>query len=568
MYRQVLTAAMKEVPVEPDRTHRYSKLLPATATVTLAAALAIHTAMAQNPPAPIPPYSVCSRNVNVLSLLPAPPGSPPNAHEDGDTQFLNSLIDFTETSLLQQVPTASSLDLMHQVQLLGKLFIYDKKLSPAANVACATCHAPYSGFTGGTTIFNATTVAQAGGTAITNATPPEPNVRFGPRKPQSYAYAAFAPILHYDLAVADFYGGNFWDMRATGTRLANPAAEQAQGPPVNPVEMGNIDTACVVWKASQGGYASLVKLVGGAQSFAISWPSNVATVCAMPGPPPTNDPFPVHLSAKDRGISNSTYDHLTLAVASYESSADVSPFSSKFDARLAGNATLSSSEQHGYDLFNGKGKCNQCHLSGTAVNSVGQVAADVAPLFTDFTSANIGLPRNLAMPYYCESKPDQFGYTPNPLGFTFFDLGVGAMLSGPNNPNPLQWKSLAPLYNGKFQVPTLRNVDKRPRPDFIKAYMHNGYLKSLAEVVHFYNTSQALPRCAQGSPGEKKTCWPLPETPENVSTLIGNLGLSVQEESDIVAFLKILTDGYVTTPGSPLLSQPALVEPATHRENN
>jgi cytochrome c peroxidase len=288
----------------------------------------------------------------------------------------------------------------------------------------------------------------------------------------------------------------------------------------------------------------------------------------MPAPPPTNDPFPVHLSAKDRGISNSTYDHLTLAVASYESSADVSPFSSKFDARLAGNATLSSTEQHGYDLFNGKGKCNQCHLSGTAVNSVGQAAADVAPLFTDFTSANIGLPRNLAIPYYCESKPDQVGYTPNPLGFTFFDLGVGAMLSGTNNPNPLQWKSLAPLYNGKFQVPTLRNVDKRPRPDFIKAYMHNGYLKSLAEVVHFYNTSQALPRCAQGSPGEKKTCWPQPETPENVINLIGNLGLAAQEESDIVAFLQTLTDGYVTTPGSPLLSQPALVEPATHREIN
>src|SRR6202171_1342631 len=107
---------------------------------------------------------------------------------------------------------------------------------------------------------------------------------------------------------------------------------------------------------------------------------------------------------------------------------------------------------------------------------------------------------------------ERVGFTPNPLGFNFFDLGVGAMPSGPNNPNPLQWKALAPLYNGKFQVPTLRNVDRRPRPDFIKAYMHNGYLKSLAEVVHFYNTSQALPRCLQGSPGEKVSCWPVPET--------------------------------------------------------
>src|SRR5207253_10898823 len=94
----------------------------------------------------------------------------------------------------------------------------------------------------------------------------------------------------------------------------------------------------------------------------------------------------------------------------------------------------------------------------------------------------------ISIPYYCESTPDQSGYTANPQGFGFSDLGVGAMLSGTNNPNPSEWKTLAPLYNGKFQVPTLRNVDARPRADFIKAYMHNGYLKSLAEVVHFYIT--------------------------------------------------------------------------------
>jgi cytochrome c peroxidase len=525
-----------------------------TAAVTVVVAITSHTARAQNPPTPVPPYSVCSKNVNFLSLLPSPPGMPPNATEDGDTQFLNALIDVTESTLLQNVPMASSLDLAHQVQLLGKLFIYDKTLSPLANIACATCHAPYAGFTGGTTIFNATSVAQPGGVPITNAVSPEPNVRFGPRKPQSYAYAAFAPILHYNQAVADFYGGNFWDMRATGIRLANPAAEQAQGPPVNPVEMGNPDTACVVWKVSQGGYRSLVELIDGVQSFAINWPSNVASVCATPGPPPANDPFPVHLSAQDRGTSNATFDHLTLAVASYESSADVSPFSSKFDAWLAGNTQLTASEQSGYNLFNGKGKCNQCHVSGNAIQSTGLAAADLAPLFTDFTSANIGVPANLAIPYYCETRPDQFGYVANPQGLAFTDLGVGAMLSGPNNPNPLQWRSLAPLYNGKFQVPTLRNVDMRPRANFVKAYMHNGYLKSLREVAHFYNTSKALPRCAQGSPGEKLSCWPPPETPTNVSPLIGNLGLTSQEESDIVTFLQTLTDHFVTIPA---LSKPS-----------
>jgi len=44
--------------------------------------------------------------------------------------------------------------------------------------------------------------------------------------------------------------GNFWDARATGYRLQNSAAEQGQDPPVDPEEMANPDTACVVWKLS------------------------------------------------------------------------------------------------------------------------------------------------------------------------------------------------------------------------------------------------------------------------------------------------------------------------------
>jgi cytochrome c peroxidase len=531
-------------------TSPYRKFLYRATTITVVAAFTSYTAIPQNPPTPVPPFSVCSQNLNVLSILPTLPGSPPNPNEDGDTQFLNALIDTTESTLLQEVPSASSLDLAQQVQLLGKLFIYDKTESPFGNIACATCHASYAGFTGGTSIFNATTVAQAGGTPILNAVPPGPNVRFGPRKPQTYAYAPFSPILHFNATQGEFFGGNFWDMRATGIRLANPAAEQAQGPPVNPVEIGNPDPACVVWKVSVGGYRTLVELIDGIQSFAINWPSNVASVCATPGPPPASDPFPVHLSAPDRGTVNSTFDHITLAVASYESSADVSPFSSKFDAWVAGNTTLTASELNGFDLFNGRAHCNQCHINGNAINSTGLAAADLAPLFTDFSSANTGIPKNLALPYYCESVPDQYGYIANPLGFTYTDLGVGAMLSGPNNPNLTQWRFLAPLFNGKLQVPTLRNVDKRPRLNFVKAYMHNGYLKSLSEVVHFYNTSQTLPSCTQGSAGEKVTCWPPPETPVNISPLVGHLGLTSTEESDIVAFLQTLSDGFVTTPAS------------------
>ena len=75
--------------------------------------------------------------------------------------------------------------------------------------------------------------------------------------------------------------------------------------------------------------------------------------------------------------------------------------------------------------------------------------------------------------------------------------------------------------------------------------MHNGYLKSLKEVVHFYNTRDTLGRCPKaGDAGEKVSCWPAPEVSQNLNTTVGRLGLSDQEEDQIVAFLKTLTDGY------------------------
>src|SRR5580704_8269702 len=98
--------------MERTRTSLYASLTRNTAAATLAvAAIASNTASAQNPPAPIPAFSICSQNVNVLSLLPGLPGAAPNPTEDGDTQFLNALISTTEAALLQDVATAPSLDL-------------------------------------------------------------------------------------------------------------------------------------------------------------------------------------------------------------------------------------------------------------------------------------------------------------------------------------------------------------------------------------------------------------------------------------------------------------------------
>ena len=116
--------------------------------------------------------------------------------------------------------------------------------------------------------------------------------------------------------------------------------------------------------------------------------------------------------------------------------------------------------------------------------------------------------------------------------------------SGQLNPDS-GWIKLAPKFDAKFQVPTLRNVDMRPTPSFVKAYMHNGYFKSLKEVVHFYNTRDVLPKCKASDSGEKLTCWPEAEDSTNLNKRqLGNLKLTEQEEDALVGFLRTLTDGY------------------------
>jgi cytochrome c peroxidase len=423
-------------------------------------------------------------------------------------------------------------DVAQRTAMLGKLLLYDKQLSVHRNEACAFCHMPEAGFTGPIAEFNATTVAYPGSV----------RTRFSQRKPQTIAYAAFAPALHYNAGQGDFVGGNFWDMRATGIRLGNPAAEQAQAPPLNPVEMGLPDAACVVYRISKQPYRGLFEAVWGKQSFAVHWPANVATVCDAPAPASTADATPVHLDDIERGIVQATYDAMALSIAAYEASPEISAFSSKYDAVIGKSETFTAQEQMGYGLFRGKARCNECHRDG---------GPGEEPLFTDFTASNLGVPANRAMPYYAEDKPDRQGYVANPTGSAFIDTGIGGFLahdhalSGEPNSNP-DWEQYAAKFQGKVQVPTLRNVDKRPYAGFVKAYMHNGYFTSLEDVVHFYNTRDVLPRCGPNDPGERISCWPAPEISANLNTRqLGNLGLSDGEEKALVSFLKTLTDGYV-----------------------
>jgi cytochrome c peroxidase len=111
-----------------------------------------------------------------------------------------------------------------------------------------------------------------------------------------------------------------------------------------------------------------------------------------------------------------------------------------------------------------------------------------------------------------------------------------------------------------MQTSTARNVamtppqcptTEAPGPYFQKEFFHNGYIKSLKQLVHFYNTRDVFPfkvtsgNCPRGTT-EKVDCWPMAEVPNNIDMTVGNLGLTDQQENLIVAFLQTLTDGFIS----------------------
>ncbi len=256
-------------------------------------------------------------------------------------------------------------------ELLGKAVFFDVRLSVHGNQSCATCHAPGAGWTGDLSHVNAGTVVYEGSVPG----------RFGNRKPPSAAYVAQAPVLHTTEEEGEtlLVGGNFWDGRATGERLGSAAAEQAQGPFVNPVEQALPDTACVVHRVCTAPYAAaLESLAPGA--CAIAWSAGMDAACSKPE-------GRVDLPPPERAKSDAAYDRIALAIAAYERSSEVNPFSSRYDRHLAGQVALSPEEQLGLELFKGKGKCADCHVLDPGPN--GEPA-----LFTDFTFDNLGVPAN------------------------------------------------------------------------------------------------------------------------------------------------------------------------------
>lgn len=330
--------------------------------------------------------------------------------------------------------------------VLGKMIFFDKGLSYPAGQSCASCHSPETGFSD--PLHRVVSEGARHGL-------------FTARNAPSIGYSMFSFPLEMDISDASYSGGFFLDGRA------NSLQEQARLPFFNPLEMNNADAASLIEKVKKAAWFPLLQKTYGYREDA-----------------------------------NTLLNSMTDALAIFEQSAEMNPFSSKFDGYLKGQASFTAEEKLGMQLFmdTARGNCAACHIAEPDAMS-GKI------VFTDFTYDNIGVPRNPANPFY--TIPSLY----NPDGPSFSDLGLGKT-TGQNR------------HNGQFKVPSLRNVEVSA------PYFHNGFFTTLEEVVHFYNRRDV-------------ENFPVPEITATVNHReMGNLKLTAQEEKAIVAFLKTLTDGY------------------------
>jgi len=431
---------------------------------------------------------------------------------------------------------------------LGRALFFDTNLSVNRTQSCAGCHDPAVGFAGPDSEINAHGAVEPG------AVP----VRFGNRKPPTAAYAGDSPELDYDAGYDEgkgsFIGGMFWDGRAMGWMLGDPLAEQAMGPFLNPLEMNMPGAREVCIRVAHSDYAWLFEEVWGLESLDY-----------------VKDP-------------EGSHERIAHSIAAYERSTEVNPFSSKFDlfwvnAKDAGKDVtliramgipgrmdmgqggggmgqggggggrggggeggpesnparwenyrglgLTDAELQGLAIFNDPNRtgCASCH--SLAEGSAGY------PLFTDFSYHNLGIPKNPENPFYYMPKKW------NPDGADWVDYGLGGFLKSagylPEEYEPEM---------GKFRTPTLRNVDLRPYPDFVKAYCHNGFFKSLDAmdgIIHFYAWRAVMDNGMMGE-GGMRNLFPPPEYDEN--RIVMTPFNFMMDGPKIMAFLRTLSDGY------------------------
>ena len=266
-------------------------------------------------------------------------------------------------------------------QGLGEVLFFDKSLSFNKTQSCSTCHSPDTAF-----------VDQRKNSANQMVSEGDNPHLHGNRNANTALYAMFSPDFHFDEKIQDYVGGQFWDGRA------KDLAEQAGGPPVNPVEMGMPDKKSIVerLKANPIYYKPITDIYG--ESI---WAD-----------------------------TDKIYAIMEKAIAAFEKHDLFAQFSSKYDRALKNEAELTALEAEGKALFFDKTRtnCSNCHQSSDA-NSAKET-------FTNYRYYNIGVPSNQAL------------IKLNKLAADYVDNGLldNPMVKGDEK------------QKGKFKVPTLRNI--------------------------------------------------------------------------------------------------------------
>ena len=503
-----------------------------------------------------------------------------------------------------------------QLVQLGKNIFFDTSLSLNGKQSCASCHDPGVGYTGADSLVNASE-------AVYEGTLPE---RYGNRKPPTAAYCGDSPVLAYQEAGSEWIGGMFWDGRATGWTLGDPLAEQAQGPFLNPLEQAMPHARQICVRIASSAYADLFREVWGPKSLDHvkdvegTYERVARSVAAYERSSEVN-PYSSKFdlfwdNAEDAGkdvtqikidiggggtgatatskMQNGSVTTVTVSTggSGYMSAPRVS-FMGGMGSGAAATATvqdgvvvavvvtsggagyrmaprvtitatdvnpnywqafrglgLTDTELTGLAVFNdaSRSNCSSCHT--LTPGSAGY------PMFTNYSYKNLGIPKNPDNPFY--SMPQQT----NPDGANWVDLGLGGFLKNAGFSAEIHQPEM-----GKFKVPTLRNVDLRPGEDFVKAYGHNGYFKSLPEIILFYAWRSMMDgggcMCGGGMGGGgmggggmggggmggggmgcgcmNGVMFPEPEVNENRTQLTM---IRMMDQASVLAFLKTLSDGY------------------------
>lgn len=406
------------------------------------------------------------------------------------------------------------------VAMLGRKMFFDARLSASGRLSCASCHDPRNHYAPD----NARPV-QPGGADLRrfgrravptltykDRTPPftigpeNPAMELNEASPQAVArggaaargVATFDPRLgparatpprkiagRTTLAAPVPRGGFFWDGRV------DTLEDQAKGPLFTRFEMANTPAAL----------ARTLRRAYGPRLAALFGKSVL-------------------------GDDGMLISEAAFALARYQiEDPSFHPYSSKYDAYLAGRARLTPAEARGLKIFNDPktGNCAACHLDKPGPDGS-------PPLFTDFEYEALGVPRNPAIPANARK-----GY---------YDLG----LCGPLRHDAIARK---PAYCGLFKTPTLRNVATR------RAFFHNGIYHSLRQVLDFYARRDSDPGAIYPRrDGKVQRFDDLPASlranVDRTDTPFGRKpgqgpALTEAQESDLIAFLKTLTDGYRPT---------------------